>query len=86
MSLDVYFKEDVHHDLASSVASFIVGQLSAEKANIAAIKVVLAFAAVHGMKYRIGPQDLRDDITRCLSSLGQNEIVSVIRDFESLTV
>ncbi len=85
MALDVYFKDDIQNDLVSSVATFLVGQLSSRQPNIAAVKAVISFVVSHGLKYGIKHSVIRCEIATFLSDIGRDDIVSMLASIKLLT-
>lgn len=85
MALDVYFKDDIRNDLVSSVATFLVGQLSSQKPNIAAVKAVMSFTISHGLKYGIKHSVIRCEIATFLSDIGRDDIGVKLSGIQPLT-
>ena len=76
MALDVYFTNDIERDLISSVAMFLVGQMTSAQPDITACETIVAFAIPHAAKYGISHATLIDSVREMLTSIGKADVVN----------
>ncbi len=81
MALEVYFRDDIRADLASTLATFLAAQFLTGNPDALACQVALAIISTHAARYMISVKDLRSTVTEILDDSLNPSILDKIDHF-----